>query len=276
MKEERMAILRMVAEGKISADEAETLLQALGSSQPEPGPRRRSERRQRGKRSWNWPVDVEHMVEETVGFVDDVVESFEKEFSFFDKEFDSSPQTVQISAGTTLVVKAQSGNINLIGTDSADLQISGAVRWQYKVEREKQVVQVKAKHFGANLTVHVPTAVSQIIVKSHLGQVIGRGLGNQLKDIQIKTQTGNIALELGTITEGRILLKSQVGQIKLRLPKESTAEVRAATHHMGDIETNLPLTKLERGSGYLKGMLNDGGADIRLATHTGGIMIEAS
>jgi hypothetical protein len=44
---------------------------------------------------------------------------------------------------------------------------------------------------------------------------------------------------------------------------------------MGDIQTNLPLTMTERGSGYLKGTLNGGGADIRLATHTGGILIEA-
>ena len=35
MKEERMTILRMVAEGKISADEAETLLEALGGGEQE-------------------------------------------------------------------------------------------------------------------------------------------------------------------------------------------------------------------------------------------------
>jgi hypothetical protein len=46
--------------------------------------------------------------------------------------------------------------------------------------------------------------------------------------------------------------------------------------HTGEIKTDAALENLEQGQGYLKGTLNGGGTDVRVATHTGAIFIKAS
>lgn len=282
MKEERMAILRMVAEGKINAEEAEMLLEALGGQEKtarQRGRARRKERRgRRGDFARGMEDFVQGMVHDVVGSTHDAVgrafESFEKEFDFFDQELDSTPQTIPVSPGTTLSIKSNSGALTLFGTDEPELKVSGALKRHYKIRRNEQAIEIKANRFGAALTVHVPRAVERLGVNTNLGEIIARNFGPELKEIGIRTHTGNIALEMGTVTDGRILLKSHTGVVKLMLSEQSACEIKASTAHIGEIETELPLDITERGMGYLIGTLNGGGAKIRLATHTGEIFIE--
>jgi hypothetical protein len=42
---------------------------------------------------------------------------------------------------------------------------------------------------------------------------------------------------------------------------------------MGDVDTELPLEIVEDGFGFLRGKLNGGGADVKLVTHMGQIVI---
>lgn len=297
MKEERMAILRMVAEGKISADEAETLLEALGASEETTeGRRQHRHRRHRGPRPPRPPrpprgigrfaEDMEHFaeglaesisesVQEGLGSFDDEGDFF-REGDFFKQEFDASPQNLTIEPGTTLEVKTHSGALALFGTDEPQLKISGAHRRHYKIQQNGNRVQVKANRFGAALTIHIPRTVEQLSIKNHLGEIVARNLTASLKEIDIKSHTGSIALETGAIRDGKIWIKSHTGVIKVALSPQAACHVEAVADHMGEVETNLPLENLERGVGYLKGTLNGGGADIRLSTHTGRIQVEAS
>jgi len=294
MKEERMAILRMVAEGKISADEAETLLEALGASEEttegrrqQRGHRYRGPRLPRPPRPPRPPRGVGQFVEDMEHFAEGLAESisesvqeglgiFDDEGDFFQQEFDAAPQNLTIEPGTALEVKTHSGALTLFGTDEPHLKISGAHRRHYKIQQNGNRVQVKANRFGAALTIHIPRAVEQLSIKNHLGEIVARNLTASLKEIGIKSHTGSIALETGAIRDGKIWIKSHTGVIKLALSPQAACHIEAVADHLGEVETNLPLENLERGVGYLKGTLNGGGADIRLSTHTGRIQVEAS
>ncbi len=292
MKEERMAILRMVAEGKINADEAEILLEALGRPK-EKTKERRSRQHRRGRRGHRvprpprMPKGMGDFVESADNFARDLTDSivdsvqeslgaFEREFESFEQSFDSSPYITSVSPGTTLLIKSQAGGVTLFGTDEEALKVSGPLKKHYKVKQHHDKIEIKVKRFEAALTVHIPRSVERLIVKTQLGEVIGQNFTNSLQDILVKTQTGSINLAIGTITEGRIRLVSQTGQVKLRLSERSACEIKAAAAHMGEIETDLPLTAMQHGIGYLKGTLNGGGAKVHLETQTGGIFIEAT
>ena len=63
-----------------------------------------------------------------------------------------------------------------------------------------------------------------------------------------------------------------VSKIEFHLPAESACDFSAATK-MGDVDTELPLEIVEDGFGFLRGKLNGGGADVKLVTHMGQIVI---
>jgi len=290
MREERMAILRMVAEGKITADEAETLLDALGA-EPEatfahhrqrlrhrlPRPPR-SPRPPRGARRFIMGMEnfAHDLAESVAGSIEDSLGPFDEEFDFFEQEFDSTPSSISVSPGTTLIIKSHGGALTLFGTDEPNLKISGALRGHYKIRQHEDKIEIKAKRFGAALTIHVPRTVERLNIKTNLGEIIARNFTDTLKEAQIRTHTGNIGFETRAITAGKIGLKSHTGMIKLNVPSQSACNIQAIAHSMGDIETDLPLEDIEQGMGYLKGSLNGGGADIRLVTHTGSIFIRSS
>ena len=305
MNEERMAILSMVAEGKITVDEAEALLQSLGSPE-ETQPRhqyKRKERRERRERRGRRPprpprppraprvpeefIEGMHRFKEGMGhFVHDVVndvvegvqegfEAFEFEFEDFDEAFDTSPQTITVAPETSLVIKNEQGSLTIIGTDEPVLSVSGAPRQHYKLQHHRNQITIKSTRFGAALTVHVPRNVTQLGVKSQLSAVVAKNFHRLPRDIQIKTQTGNIDLELGTIAEGRILLKTQTGRVRLSLSEQSAFDLKASKA-IGEIETGYPLEVIEQGPGYLYGNRNGGGAKIRLATQVGHIEIASA
>ena len=281
MKEERLAILRMVAEGKINAEEAEMLLEALGG--PEKGAREqarawRKQRRGRDDFTRGMGNFMHGIMQDVVGSVNEAMgsafNSFEKEFEFFDQEFDAAPEIITVSPGTTLGIESNSGALTLFGSDEPRLKISGTLKRHYSIKQQDDKVIVKANRFGVALTVHVPRAVERLMVKTNLGEILARNFTNSLKEVQIETHTGNIGLEIGPVREGRFMLKSHTGLIKLILSEQSACSIKASATHLGEIETTLPLEVSERGAGYLVGTLNGGGAKIGLTTHTGEIFIE--
>jgi len=295
MREERMAILRMVAEGKITADEAETLLAALGSQDEgaTQHQQRHQRRRGRGRSRGRFPkppkppkslrgmgrfaADMEHFAEDLAGTI---TESLQEGLGFWDEDgdlfqgqFDTSPETVSVEPGTTLEIKTNSGAITLLGSDEPALMISGGLRQHYKIQQSGRKIEVKAKRFGTALTLHVPRTVERMQVKTNLGEITLRNFTNALKEAHLKTNTGNILFETGVVADGKIWLKSNTGLIRLLLSAQSACNLKAAVSHMGEIRTNLQLDGLDRGPGYLKGTLNGGGADVRLVTNTGEIRL---
>ena len=67
-------------------------------------------------------------------------------------------------------------------------------------------------------------------------------------------------------------IRSKMGKIEFYLPAESACDFSAATK-MGDVDTELPLDIVKDGFGFLRGKLNGGGADVKLVTDMGQIVI---
>ena len=308
MNEERMAILRMVSEGKITTDEAEALLKSLGSEkktdEPQPQERRRGKRRgprpprppkppkpPRGFRRpdmgnfdmGNFADGMNEFAQEMSQFAHNVAgdvihsvrdnfDAFDREFEEFDENFDVSPQTIEIEPNTTLIIKSNDGSVMLLGTDEPTLSISGAPKMHYKVHRQGNRVEIKSKRFATTLIVHVPRNVQQLNVKTQLSSVVAEDLMLGPQDIQIQTQVGSVDLNLGIITDGRILVKTQVGNVKLAVSEQAAFDFKASKT-MGNIDVDMPLADVTEGNGYLMGSYNGGGAKIRVASQVGGIQL---
>jgi DUF4097 and DUF4098 domain-containing protein YvlB len=248
MNEERMMILQMIAEGKIKPEEGAKLLDALGSKKKPSPDSEESE-------DWEGP-------EFGIDFADDP----------FKESFNTSPTITTIPEDTRLIIKSQIGALMLIGTDEPEIKVSGVPRSQYKLIRKNNVVILKTNKLGAALTIHVPRAVTQLDVKSHMGKIVAKNLSHTLQKVDVFSHTGQIRVETETITGGMFKIRSKMGKIEFYLPAESACDVSAATK-MGDVDTELPLEIDEDGFGFLRGKLNGGGADVKLVTNMGQIVI---
>jgi hypothetical protein len=249
MSEERMMILQMVAEGKIKPEEGVKLLDAL-ESKKEPSPDSAE------FEDWGSKFGVD--------FPDDP----------FKESFDTSPTTTPVSEGTRLIIKSHTGALTLIGTDEPEIKVSGVPRSQYKLTHRNGVVRLKTNWLGAALTIYIPRAITQLDVKSHVGEIAAKNLSNTLQEVDIRSHTGLIRVETEAITKGVFKIRSNMGKIEFHLPSESACDFSAATK-MGDVDTELPLEIVEDGFGFLRGKLNGGGADVKLVTHMGQIVIRS-
>ncbi len=54
---------------------------------------------------------------------------------------------------------------------------------------------------------------------------------------------------------------------------QARCEIRAATDQLGEVQNNADLEVLERNPGQLHAKRNGGGADVRLVTRIGAVMI---
>ena len=268
MNEEKMTVLRMLAEGKINAEEAARLLEALGEEEP-------------SAREWPWERMMRHAErkarhwQERVGRGWFLGPFMRWEGTLhgdpFESGFDRSPQSLPASEGMTLRITSAMGDVQLIGTDEPNIRIEGAPRRHYRVEQRDKVVEIHAARVGAGLTIYVPAMVDEVAVQSHLGEIAAKGLRNP--NVNLMAHTGEVSLELGAVQEGSVRLRSHVGNVTLYLPRSARCEVRAMSENVGEVHNDSPLEVVEQGAGFLHGTLNGGGADVRLVTHTGEIYI---
>lgn len=309
MQEERMKILQMVAEGKISADEAETLLRSLGSKQQQTQRNRQQRREHRhgpgaprppkppkppkpprmGQFTTeinNFTQGIERFVEGMVGDVvggvteavrdnfDSFTKDFDQEFEDFDQAFDLSPTSLAVEPDTALFIKNEDGLLTLVSSDEPALKISGAPAHHYRLHQKNGRIELHNNRFGLNLTIHIPREVTQLSIQTELSAVMAMGLTHAPRDLQIKSQVGRIDLNLGTVTAGRVLLKTEASPINLVLSEQSAFDLKASKT-MGDIKAHFPFDEVEQAAGYLSGSMNGGGAKIRLISAVGEIKIES-
>ena len=247
MSEEQQMILRMVAEGKVTPDEGARLLEAIGRKHTH-----RSRRRSvRNRDKW-----------------------FDSSLSDdpFQAESDRSPRSMPVPEDTGLAIHGHVGAFVLIGTDESDLRVSGAPRGQYDLRHLDDWISVRSRRPVGTLTVHMPRTISRLTVKSHVGQILVQNLSNGLHDCDIRSHTGSITVDTETLAAGRLNIRSHVGSIDLSIPRESAADITAHCR-LGRVDTDLPMDIAERKLGYLQGTLNGGGADVRLRSHFGRILV---
>ncbi len=254
MNEAQMSILRMLSEGKISPEDAERLLEAVDADGVgREGREGRGGRRQRPERS---PWDAE------------------TEDDFFKRAFNATPRQMAVGPETTVRVTNRMGSIHLVGTDGDTLRVEAAAPRSYEMAQNGQEIQVRSRGFGSALTVYVPVTVARLRADTDLGELQAKGLGG-IAEVQLLTHVGSVALELDENTgEGqRISVRSDVGSIAANVSPRAHCEIRAITDQFGDVQNRATLEAIAEGGGQYHGRLNGGGADVRLATRIGAVMI---
>ncbi len=244
MDESRITILRMIAEGKITVEEGERLLQALehsevGAAEPEP---------ERGDGPFEDPFEQPRA------------------------PYAASPG-LEVPEGSTLEVRSELGKVMLLGTDEPTLRVEGAATRHYDLSRKGKAIRLRTRRPDASLLVHVPAAVARVRVKADVGEVAVRDLA--CKELQIQTDVGPVTAVLPEIHEGGVRISSDVGPIRVSLPASSAINLRAEVDDWGEVHTNLPLEIDEQGHGYLVGQLHGGGANIRLKANVTQIRVMA-
>lgn len=313
MDEERMAILRMVAEGKITADEAAQLLDALRESQ------RRSEYaddRPHGERHGRRPEDRFDWQEKFASkFAAFSAKAADRAFAVVDDLFQHwEDQTIDLPEGSNVTISCTAGNLTVRGTDSGQMRVSAnggafgprmlAPRIQVDREAKRvaitstthnltvelpwQAVAVQAQGVGGNMTLSdLSASLALHVAGGHLhvtnvtGAIAAKAVGGQadLTDIRsssldVTVMGGSVSVTIGTITEGTVDLNTVGGNITLRLPTASAFDVDAEAKH-GSIRTNLPIVVESKHFGErLKGTYHGGGATIRLYAKAGHVELE--
>lgn len=114
------------------------------------------------------------------------------------------------------------------------------------------------------------------------GDLSARTSGGNLRLMNVNgnltgsTSGGTIVAELTKQVDGPLDLRSSGGSIKLTVPGDFRANLRAATTG-GNVYTNIPISVTGKISGsYLNGKLNGGGPEVTLKTSGGNIRITSN
>jgi DUF4097 and DUF4098 domain-containing protein YvlB len=135
--------------------------------------------------------------------------------------------------------------------------------------------------------IHLDDIVGSVEARTSSGNVIARGIrgDSQLKTsggdiratidgkIAAHTSGGDVTAELVGANRG-ITVSSSGGDLTVRVPKDTTGELNAATSG-GSVRTEIPVTTTEMGEHRLSGTINGGGNPIHARTSGGSIKVVA-
>ncbi len=252
---ERMRILKLLEEGKITADDAARLLEALGES----------EARERRGRFWR-------SFESIPNFITSIITSSMK--------YVHQEERVNIPAKRKIELNGISGKIEIIGEQREDILVERdgfakisedgdrllikAVSGDIKITTPKNV---DIEFSGVSGDLRIENIKGKIEISSVSGDIEGKGLeGSFIGELV----SGDIELEYEDIDE--LEVRSRSGDILLKLNERIEAEIEAKTDH-GSIESELQLKNEVKKDYYLKGILNQPKAKIRIRTNFGDIKI---
>lgn len=136
--------------------------------------------------------------------------------------------------------------------------------------------------------IHLDDVVGKVMARTSSGNVIARGVrgDSELKTsggdiravvdgkIAAHTSGGDVIAELVGANRG-ISVSSSGGDLTVRVPKDTTGELNAATSG-GSVRTELPVTTTEMGEHRLTGTINGGGNPIYARTSGGSIKVVAA
>lgn len=257
---ERMKILKLLEEGKITAEEAARLLEAVAESEP---------KRRRGffKHGMEAFSDV---MSDMIGMVfstpfKDIAEREAKEYSGKKK----------------IIFRGISGDIEISGTDNPSVIIKKDGYARIFEEDDTLVI----KGISGNLQMETPKTVDveikgvtgdlslenisgRVIVNSVAGDITGKAMKGYFEGEFV---SGDVELEYDAI-DG-IKIKSHSGDVILRIDENIEAEVEVTSYH-GDINCDLPLKEIIERDRYLKGILNAPKSRIEVVNRYGDVILE--
>lgn len=303
MDEERLSILRMVSEGKITAEEGEELLAVLDASE-------KSEKAETAKQEtpsesstfdksgFEFPFpDVGNIVSEAMQNIPDVgkivSDAMHQAFKgSFRGSLDPEHQTIEPIQGSKLSISSNGGgDVVISGTTETTLSVHG--RCALSQNNSNIVI---SEDQGEDLTIEMPESVTSISVGNRGGGDISFKMTDTAsKSISLHSEGGgDITTELGNVASMKLGLSSpgggdaslKVGNIEsteisasspgggditLRLPESVPFEISASAIGGGDISSDLTIDVIERTENSIVGKRHGGGANrIALSAPGGG------
>lgn len=240
---ERLKILKLLEEGKIRAEEAERLLQALNEG----------DSRRRGPHYWSFWKSME-TIPEIISTA--VAGSFRHGMNAAEEE-------LKFGLKKKIAIEGISGDIEIIGTEAGEITVekSGMAR----IMDMGQTLAIKA--INGDLRIKSPSDLDiefkgvsgdldlkringQIVVSSVSGDIKGQELAGSFKGNFV---SGDVELDYKAVD--RIEIHAKSGDIEIRLDPDVQArlEIRTKT---GDIDCDLDLQGKEETDGLLSGTFN--------------------
>ena len=255
---ERLQILKLLEEGKINAEEAERLLEAVSKS----GTQEKGTRH----KIWSSLEGLPKVISAALG--NSFSESAEEEFHKY-------PRKKKIK------FKGISGNLEINGTDTdrIDIQKDGFA----KIKELDDSIAVKA--LSGNVKINAPKAtdlaiagisgdieISNIIgsfeIESVSGDITGKNLSGSLSG---EIVSGDMDMDFAKVEKIRI--KSKSGNVTLRLDKKVEAEIKIETTD-GNVKCDFDLKDRKEEENVLTGIINKPRARIEVKNKHGDVEIK--
>jgi hypothetical protein len=264
MKDERLEILKMVAEKIISVEEGERLLRALEKGEEE-GREKRFERCGPRHRhgDWNLGERMGEMGFRMQAFFDNAFGSvFGDEYWFEGYEaVKGAAEDLAVDAETTLVIsnprhvyRSGAGDITLSPADDDRLHVSAKDRDRFEILKKDKKILILCQD---DMSVKVPRKLSRIKlilakgdtnisgvessleIRSMKGDIAVRGAG---QPVVIRSMAGDIHLDLADSYAGKTEVAVMHGNIEVSAAPNFSGKVEARTAH-GDIRTQAKSVK---------------------------------
>lgn len=254
---ERLQILKLLEEGKITAEEAERLLQAVS----QPGSREKMS----PNKIWSSLEGIPKVIKAALG--NSFADSAEESHQFVNKK--------------KIRFKGISGNLEITGTDAREIDIlkDGFA----KVREFEDAIVIKA--LSGNVKINAPKKtdlsiagisgnidVSDIAgnleIESVSGDITGKELSGSLHG---EIVSGNMDLDYKDVD--KIKIRSRSGNVTLRLNEKIEAELEIESN-TGTISCAFDLQGKEEDENYMKGTMNKPGGKIIIENKHGDVEIK--
>lgn len=253
---EQLQILKLLEEGKINAEEAERLLEAVSR----PGAHERGARH----RIWGSIEGLPKIISAALG----------NSFSECNEEFHKYPSKKKIR------FKGISGNLDIEGTDDEKI----AIRKDGFANIKEMDDAIAIKALSGNVGITVPKKIDLAIagisgdidisningdldIESVSGDITGKSLSGSL--------TGEIVsgdIDLDYIKVDKITIRSKSGNVILRLDKKVEAEIMVETEG-GTVTCEFDLKDKKEEDNTLTGTINKPGVRIEIKNKHGDVEI---
>jgi DUF4097 and DUF4098 domain-containing protein YvlB len=227
--DERMRILKLLEEGKITVEEAVKLLEAIKGERGE---------KESPKNAFKM---VGSVVSDTLGMIPHIIESA---FRTAGMGFKAGIVETEYNADEIdkLIVKFAGGDVNLRGVESNKIRIKGGGIGK-TLKEERTLI---TKFAGGDVEIDVPTNL-KLVLSLAGGDIEGRDLPG---DIKIRSAGGDAELSLKEVKKVDIELKG--GDLEIEVPKESSFTFEIEVEH-GDLTLPEGLVFEEKGRNYARG-----------------------
>lgn len=254
---ERLRILQLLEDGKINAEEAARLLEALSSSE--------AKDKKKKYKMWS-PFET---IPEIIASVVDT--PFKNVYS---------QETLHYPKKQNIELKGISGNFEIIGSDKEAVEIKKD--GYAKITEKDNTLTIKA--ISGDLRMSTPMAIN-VRIKGVSGDI---NIAHLDGEIEIASVSGNIQGEqlsgsfIGNFVSGNvdldyqnvhgITITSKSGDVVLWLSENADAEIEIESKH-GSITCDFELTAVERTENKLKGILNKPTAKVFIRNDFGDVSI---